>query len=105
MVKSNMMSLGDIPFSAEHVTSYQHLSLEVFATIVSLLFQVPGLQFDKPLDHFEAFSGKMSVTKGEWNETHTTLKRKLKRSPIQKHILFLNHSIPMQALTNKCFAN
>ena len=42
----------------------------MFGTLLSLLFQVPGLDFEKPLDHFEAFSGKMSVTKAEWQDAH-----------------------------------
>ena len=36
--------------------------------MVSLLFQVKDLDFS-PLDHFECFSGEMSVTRGEWNES------------------------------------
>ena len=51
-----------------HMHMYPDASNEVFATVLSLLFQVPGLEFNKPLDHFEAFSRKMSVTKGEWSE-------------------------------------
>lgn len=35
--------------------------------MLALLFQIPGLDLSKPLDHFEAFAGKMSVTKGEWS--------------------------------------
>lgn len=42
---------------------------QVIASLVALLFQIPGLDFSQPIDHFEAFSGKMSVTKGEWSET------------------------------------
>ena len=42
------------------------VSAQVFATLVSLLFQVENLDFSKPIDHFECFSGDMSVTKGEW---------------------------------------
>lgn len=54
--------------SAQHFKPYDSASFEVFATLLSLLFQVPGLGFEKPLDHFEAFSGKMSVTKAEWHD-------------------------------------
>lgn len=48
---------------------------QVFATMISLLFQVPGLDFTSPLDHFECFSGEMSVTRGEWNETGSANRR------------------------------
>ncbi|CAK9009789.1 unnamed protein product, partial [Durusdinium trenchii] len=43
----------------------------VIATLVGLVFAVPGLDFEKPIDHFEAFSGSaesMAVTRGEWEE-------------------------------------
>lgn len=39
---------------------------EVLATLISLLFAVPGLSWDSPIDHFECFSGKMEATKAEW---------------------------------------
>lgn len=39
--------------------------LEAIATLVSLLFAVPNLEF-KPLEHLECFSCKMAVTKAEW---------------------------------------
>lgn len=39
---------------------------KVFAILVTLLFAVDNLDFSKPLDHFEAFSGDMSVTRAEW---------------------------------------
>ena len=41
--------------------------LQVFATLVSLLFAVPNLEFE-PLDHFESFAGDFEVTKAEWAE-------------------------------------
>lgn len=54
----------------EHVyVSHISHDAQVFATMVSLLFQIPGLDFTSSLDHFECFSGEMSVTKGEWGET------------------------------------
>ena len=37
--------------------------VKVFATLVSLMFQVPGLDWTQPLEHFECFSGDMEVTK------------------------------------------
>lgn len=47
------------------------VGMEVIATLVGLVFAVPGLDFEKPIDHFEAFSGSaesMAVTRGEWEE-------------------------------------
>lgn len=41
---------------------------QVFATVISLLFQVQDLDFTKPDDHVELFAGEMSVTKGEIND-------------------------------------
>jgi hypothetical protein len=41
---------------------------KVIATLVSLLFAVPGLDWEKPSQHVEAFSGCMSVTKAEWED-------------------------------------
>ncbi|CAL1130604.1 unnamed protein product [Cladocopium goreaui] len=38
----------------------------VFATLVALLFQVDGLNWDKPSDHVETFAGKMACTRAEW---------------------------------------
>ena len=46
---------------------------KVVATLVSLLFSIPGLDFDHPKQHVEAFSGCMSVSKGEWNEAGTIM--------------------------------
>ena len=40
-----------------------------FATLVALLFQVDGLNWDKPSDHVETFAGKMACTRAEW-EAH-----------------------------------
>ncbi|CAK9087531.1 Uncharacterized protein SCF082_LOCUS41379 [Durusdinium trenchii] len=40
----------------------------VIATIVALVFGIPGLDFERPIDHFETFSGTMAVTRGEWEE-------------------------------------
>ena len=39
---------------------------QVVATLVSLLFGIPGLSWDAPADHFECFAGEMEVTKAEW---------------------------------------
>ena len=39
---------------------------QVIATLVSLLFGIPGLSWDKPAEHFECFAGQMEVTKAEW---------------------------------------
>ncbi|CAL1129927.1 unnamed protein product [Cladocopium goreaui] len=36
------------------------------ATLVTLLFAVPGLDWSSPGDHLECFSGQMEVTKAEW---------------------------------------
>lgn len=38
----------------------------MIGTLVALLFAVPDLSWTAPHDHFEAFSGGMSVTKAEW---------------------------------------
>ena len=38
----------------------------MIATIVALVFGIPGLDFERPIDHFETFSGTMAVTRGEW---------------------------------------
>ncbi|CAK8991732.1 unnamed protein product [Durusdinium trenchii] len=37
----------------------------VVCTLVSLLFTVPGLPWDRPIDHLEVFAGKMAVTLAE----------------------------------------
>lgn len=42
---------------------------KVFATLVTLLFQVENLSWDRPFDHFECFAGDMSVTQAEWADT------------------------------------
>ena len=34
--------------------------------MVALLFQVDGLDWSKPSDHFECFAGDMAVTRAEW---------------------------------------
>ena len=39
---------------------------EVLATMVTAMFAVPGLQWDKPGHHLETFAGCMEVTKHEW---------------------------------------
>lgn len=39
---------------------------QVVATLVPLLFGIPGLSWDAPADHFECFAGEMEVTKAEW---------------------------------------
>lgn len=54
-----MVDPGSIPFN-------MILPAKVFAVLVSLLFSVENLNFNTPLDHFEAFSGDMSVTRAEW---------------------------------------
>lgn len=54
-----MTDPGWIPF-------YGVLPAKVLAVLVSLLFSVENLNFNVPLDHFEAFSGDMAVTRGEW---------------------------------------
>ena len=38
---------------------------QVVTLIVSLIFQMPGLKWDSPVDHTELFSGCMTVTQGE----------------------------------------
>ncbi len=38
------------------------------ATIISLLFQIQGLDWSNPVHHVETFCGDMAVTKGEWEE-------------------------------------
>ena len=56
----------------ENSNSYsktQWKTIQVFATLVALLFQVEGLDWSKPTDHFECFAGDMSVTKAEWADT------------------------------------
>lgn len=37
---------------------------QVIAMLATLVFAVPNLSWD-PIDHFETFAGKMSITKGE----------------------------------------
>lgn len=39
---------------------------KALATLVSLLFQVQGIDWSEQLDHFESFSGDAEVTKAEW---------------------------------------
>lgn len=39
---------------------------QAVATLVSLLMALPGLDWDRPIEHLECFSGDMSVTKAEW---------------------------------------
>ena len=41
-------------------------STQVLATLVCLIFSIPSLQWDRPIEHFETFSGCMEVTKHEW---------------------------------------
>ena len=38
---------------------------KVIAMLATLIFAQPGLDWSSPIDHFETFAGKMSVTKGE----------------------------------------
>ena len=40
---------------------------KALATLVSLLFQVQGIDWSEELDHFESFAGDAEVTKAEWN--------------------------------------
>ena len=53
------------PYPSISSTSFD---LEVLATLVNLMFAIPCLQWDRPIDHFETFSGDMEVTKNEWLE-------------------------------------
>ena len=46
--------------------SQQAQQAQVFATLIALLFSVPGLDWTSPADHLEVFSGDMEVTKAEW---------------------------------------
>lgn len=39
---------------------------KVLATLVTLLFQVDGLDWTQPADHVETFAGAMAVTRAEW---------------------------------------
>ena len=65
-----LYAMFQLTFASNSMKKQSHNShAEIFATILTLLFQVPGLEINKPLDHFETFSGKMSVTKGEWNDS------------------------------------
>ena len=41
------------------------MSTKVIGTIVSLLFGVPGLTWEKDLFHLEVFAGQSEVTKAE----------------------------------------
>lgn len=38
----------------------------MLAVLTSLLFSIPGLDWERPTQHVEAFSGCMAVTRGEW---------------------------------------
>ena len=42
---------------------------EVLATLVSMVFAIPGLEWDEPIDHIETFAGAMEVTKHEWMDS------------------------------------
>ncbi|CAK9059461.1 unnamed protein product [Durusdinium trenchii] len=42
-----------------------YIRAPVVCTLVSVLFTVPGLRWDNPIDHLEIFAGKMSVTLAE----------------------------------------
>lgn len=48
---------------------------KVLATLVSLLFALPGLPWEKPIKHLETFSGTMEVTKHEWLDRGRVQKR------------------------------
>jgi len=52
---------------AHHPRGHRPLS-EVLATLVSMMFSIPHLNWDQPIDHFETFAGCMEVTKHEWME-------------------------------------
>lgn len=53
----------------------------VFATLVALLFQVDGLDWTKPSDHFECFAGDMAVTQAEWAEGRDAYPYDIKLDP------------------------
>jgi len=40
----------------------------VLATMINMVFSIPHLQWDQPIDHVETFAGSMEVTKHEWME-------------------------------------
>lgn len=50
--------------------------------LVSLLFGIPGLSWDSPIQHFEAFSGEAEVTKAEWRVVRMTFRQVFTFSPI-----------------------
>jgi len=64
------------------------------ATLVSLIFAVPSLSWDRPEQHFEAFSGQMEVTKAEWRAGRSAV-------PFD----FAYDNINMNLLTNEGFSN
>lgn len=46
--------------------------------MISLLFQIEGLDWTNPVQHVETFCGDMAVTKGEWEERWLLSKEVLK---------------------------
>ena len=39
---------------------------QVALTLASLVFNIQGLSWDSPQDHWEGFAGHCSITRGEW---------------------------------------
>ena len=51
---------------SKHRFLLNDLFAKVLATLVTLLFQVDGLDWTQPADHVETFAGAMAVTRAEW---------------------------------------
>lgn len=66
----------------------------VLATLVTLLFQVDGLDWTQPADHVETFAGAMAVTRAEWMEGRHAIPLDLTLDPNN-----------MDFLTDKGFCN
>ncbi|CAK9007509.1 unnamed protein product [Durusdinium trenchii] len=50
----------------------------VLLSLCSMVFSLPHLKWDEPIDHLELFAGVCSISRGEWEERRSAIAMDLK---------------------------